>query len=450
MKRMISLLYGFVYDGQIKEHELFGDIMAEDTANSFLNDFAQTKQGNDTIFSCWARYQEAIAQGHDAVNGTIGALLENDGSLAINQTVDKFVRNSPPIEIAAYAPLKGLPDFLDLAVTLALGDAREELENIGVYHTATASPGGSGALFLAAANYADRGSKVLLRDRHWGPYDGFLAGCGLEIATYPLLGASSGLDLPALEAGLGNLAQSQSKVMSWLNDPAHNPTGLSLTSEERMSVLRAFSKAAMEHEDVGFTLLIDAAYHVYAREPHGWAETLTDALHDGMEWPANLLLTFAISLSKSHTVYGLRGGALVSIHPDNSVVERITTVMGVTGRQTWSASSRLAQYSIAKIHSDSESGAAWSDEKVRMTEILKQRRDLFIATCQKLKVPINPTHDGFFAWLEHEDPTGIVDSCALEQVYLVPLNGGVRIGLCAIPTDKIERVAVSLSNALKE
>ena len=63
-------------------------------------------------------------------------------------------------------------------MTLALGDAREELENIGVYHTATASPGGSGALFLAAANYADR-SKVLLRDRHWGPYDGFLAGCGL-------------------------------------------------------------------------------------------------------------------------------------------------------------------------------------------------------------------------------------------------------------------------------
>ena len=31
MKRMISLLYGFVYDGQIKEHELFRDIMAEDT-----------------------------------------------------------------------------------------------------------------------------------------------------------------------------------------------------------------------------------------------------------------------------------------------------------------------------------------------------------------------------------------------------------------------------------
>lgn len=427
-----------------------GLTMAGDTANSFLNDFAQTKQGNDTIFSCWARYQEAIAQGHDAVNGTIGALLENDGSLAINQTVDRFVRNSPPIEIAAYAPLKGLPEFLDLAVTLALGDARQELESIGVHHTATASPGGSGALFLAAANYADRGSKVLLRDRHWGPYDGFLAGCGLDIATYPLLNDSNGFDLAALESSLSNLAKSQSKVMSWLNDPAHNPTGLSLTAEERMAVLRAFSQAALQYEDVGFTLLIDSAYHVYAREPHGWAETLTDALHDGMEWPANLLLTFAISLSKSHTVYGLRGGALVSIHPDESAIQRITTVMGVTGRQTWSASSRLAQYSIAKIHADSESGAAWSDEKSRMTEILKNRRDLFIATCEKLQVPINPTHDGFFAWLEHNEPKAIVEACAAEQVYLVPLNGGVRIGLCAIPTDKIERVATSLSNALNE
>ena len=257
---------------------------------------AKTKQGNDTIFSCWARYQQAISDGHDAVNGTIGALLENDGSLAINQTVDRFVRNSPPIEIAAYAPLKGLPEFLDLAVTLALGDARDELESIGVHHTATAFPG-SGALYLAAANYADRGSKVLLRDRHWGPYDGFLAGCGLEIATYPLLGESAGVDIDSLKSQLNELSSSQTELCLGLMI-LHNPTGLSLTAEERMSVLRAFVDAAMSNEEVGYTLLIDAAYHLYAKEPHGWAETITDALHDGMEWPANLLITFAISLSK--------------------------------------------------------------------------------------------------------------------------------------------------------
>ena len=128
--------------------------MDEEAGAGLLNPYAQTKVGNDTIFGWWARFQEAIASGADAVNGTIGALLEDDGSLAINQVVDAAIRQAPPVEIAAYAPLKGLPAFLDLAVTLALGESRGELEEMGITTTATATPGGSGALYLAAANFA--------------------------------------------------------------------------------------------------------------------------------------------------------------------------------------------------------------------------------------------------------------------------------------------------------
>ena len=41
-----------------------------------------------------------------------------------------------------------------------------------------------------------------------------------------------------------------------------------------MSVLQAFVDAAMSNEEVGYTLLIDAAYHLYAKEPTPirWAE----------------------------------------------------------------------------------------------------------------------------------------------------------------------------------
>ena len=198
--------------------------MSESPGSSFLNVFSQTKMGSDTIFSWWARYQEAVADGHDAVNGTIGALLEDDGNLAINSIVDKAVRLAPPIEISAYAPLKGLPAFLDLSATLALGDVREELESIGIHITSTATPGGSGALYLAAANFSERGDDVLLRDRHWGPYDGFLGGCDLGITTYPLLpeaGSSNDfIDIDSMKLGLAELCAKQSKVMSWLNDLA--------------------------------------------------------------------------------------------------------------------------------------------------------------------------------------------------------------------------------------
>ena len=79
--------------------------MDPDAGAGLLNPYAQTKVGNDTIFGWWARYQDAVKEGKDAVNGTIGALLEDDGSLAINQVVDEAIRVAPAVEIAAYAPL---------------------------------------------------------------------------------------------------------------------------------------------------------------------------------------------------------------------------------------------------------------------------------------------------------------------------------------------------------
>lgn len=438
---------------QVKEERRIGCTMDHGAGAGLLNPYAQTKVGSDTIFAWWARYQEATAAGKDAVNGTIGALLEDDGNLAINSVVDKAVRNAPAVEIAAYAPLKGLPAYLDLAKTLALGEKRSELEAMGISITATASAGGSGALYLAATNFANRGDKVLLRDRYWGPYKGFLAGCELKPHTYPLLpkGASPYpyVDIEGFKRELSSLCATQDKVMMWINDPAHNPTGLSLTGDGRMAMLEAVMESASINEGVGHTLLLDAAYHLYAEEPHGWAETLHEAMSSGWPWPENLLITYALSLSKSHTMYGLRTGALVSIHPDSAITERIGTVMGVTGRQTWSAAPRVSQYTVSEMHASDEGGKAWSDERDRLQKLLTERREALIASCAALDVPLNPTHDGFFAWLEHEDPGAIAEACAQEDVYLVPLTGGVRIGICAVPLAQIPRVATALSNALK-
>ena len=38
-------------------------------------------------------------------------LLENDGTLAITDVVDKMLREAPALEFSSYAPLKGLPRF---------------------------------------------------------------------------------------------------------------------------------------------------------------------------------------------------------------------------------------------------------------------------------------------------------------------------------------------------
>ena len=292
---------------------------------NFLNAAGIGKHGNDTIFSWWAKFQDAKAAGKPAVNGTIGALLENDGNLAINKVVDAAVRNAPEQEISAYAPLAGLPAFLDLTKTLAFGDARNELEELGFNFASTASPGGSGALYLAANNFLSKGQSALLRDRHWGPYKGFLENNGLKFETWPLLPPNGSESHPyfakeEFDTMLEKLCSSQDKIMVWLNDPAHNPTGLSMTPEGRFACLESFVESALKNPDVGHTLLLDSAYSLYAEETHAWAETILESIENGMMWPENLLICVAISLSKSHTIYGLRTGAIVSMHPELSLI----------------------------------------------------------------------------------------------------------------------------------
>ncbi|NCF97195.1 MAG: aminotransferase class I/II-fold pyridoxal phosphate-dependent enzyme [Euryarchaeota archaeon] len=418
-----------------------------------LNVAGVAKQGSDTIFSWWARYQDAKAAGKDAVNGTIGALLEDDGNLAINKVVDAAVRAAPEVEISAYAPLAGLPSFLDLSKTLAFGESRTRLEELGFNFAATASPGGSGALYLAANNLLERGQSALLRDRHWGPYKGFLDNNGIDFLTWPLLPPNGHDEHPyfaadEFEQSLEELCQKQDKIMVWLNDPAHNPTGLSMGAEGRAACLSSFVTSALNNESIGHTLLIDSAYSLYADEPHAWADTILGAIESGMPWPENFLICVAISLSKSHTIYGLRTGALVCLHPEKEVTDRLSTVMSVTGRQTWSAAPRVAQYCVSEMHSSEEGGEAWSKERDRLKQLLDDRRTNLKSECEKLNVPLNPTMDGFFAWIEADDPVAVAESCAEMDVYLVPLKGGVRIGLCALSASDMPKVAKALANAM--
>lgn len=421
--------------------------------DKFLNAAGLSKAGNDTIFGWWARFQQAKSAGLPAVNGTIGALLEDNGELAINKAVDAAIRQAPEQEIAAYAPLAGLPAFLDLSKSLAFGDARDELENLGFHFSSTASPGGSGALYLSANNFLEKGQSILLRDRHWGPYKGFVENNSLKFETWPLL-PPNGNDLhpffakDEFENKLAELCAKQNKVMVWLNDPAHNPTGLSMTPKGRSACLESFVDSALNNPQVGHTLLIDSAYSLYADETHAWGDTIVESLENGLMWPDNLLFSVAVSLSKSHTIYGLRTGALVSMHPEKEVADRLDTVLCVTARQTWSATPRVSQYCVSEMHSSQEGGDAWLKERDRLKSLLDKRRNILISECEKLGVPLNPTMDGFFAWIEADDPVAIAEKCSEYGVFLVPLTGGVRIGLCALPTDSVSKVAEALSKAL--
>ena len=108
----------------------------------------------------------------------------------------------------------------------------------------------------------------------------------------------------------------------------------------------------------------------------------------------------------------------------------------------------LKGFTILCVMHSSEEGEKRGKERDRLKTLLDNRRNTLIAECEKLGVPLNPTMDGFFAWIEAEDPVAVAEKCAENGVFLVPLTGGVRIGLCALPTESVPKVAEALSKAM--
>ena len=425
-------------------------------AHMLLNPLAQSKGGDDPIFYWFTKCLAAKKSGRDVVNGTLGSLLDEAGKLAIIHTVEKQIRNQPSVELSGYAPLRGLPSFRELAIELALGSNRSTIEQAGLSIISIATPGGCGALSATAANFIDGGDKVLLRSRHWGPYKTIIEERDCKIATWPLLPETPEAGLNHLDRGgfanaLTELVQAQNRVLIWLNDPAHNPTGLSLQASERRAVLEEALEHALAFPNIGITLLIDSAYSLYAAEPYGWASTLREEVERRGDFPNNLMLCFAVSCSKSHTSYGLRTGALVCIHPDSDFITKLEDVLLHTGRGTWSAAPRVAQRAISEIHLDSELHASWRRERDAFKRLLDERRDALRRAAAAHNLILNPTHDGYFAFLECRRNQEVCEIAAQNHdVFLVPLNGGVRIGVCAIPAEQMERVAAALADALAQ
>ncbi len=416
----------------------------ETLENTFLPDESRVKKGSDNIFAWYGRYQQAKALGEPAINGTVGSLLENDGSLAINSVVNETLRVQSDFDISSYAPLSGLPEFNSLASELAIGPRLASLRDLGLHTSAVATPGGTGALYLSARTMLAVGDTILLRSLHWGPYDTLASECGLQVRHWPILPEGEAphpkVDLQTLEIELDAIASSQDRVLSWLNDPAHNPTGLSLDGDGRELVLDAFINCARRHPKVGITLFLDTAYAVYAEEPYGWSETIHTKF-SWVEWPENLLICWAFSASKSHTFYGMRCGSIVFLHPSEDYVSRLAEICSVTGRGTWSLAPRLPQATLLDIHRDEEKAAAWAAERDRLMALLSSRRAHFNRLIEAAGIPLMPSNDGYFAFLPCDDPLSIAEKAAESHFYAVPMTGGIRIGICSIATHDIDRAA---------
>ncbi len=404
----------------------------------------QGRPSDDPIFALNKEATARRQKGEAIVNATVGALLEDDGKLAILPTAARAVHEVPAVEWATYAPIAGTPEFLR-AVIEDLFAKEPELRATAV---AAATPGGTGALRHAIANFLEPGQSLLTTSWFWGPYQTLCDESDRKLETFAMFGppgegqGAGALDVGALDAACGRLLASQKRVLVFLNDPCHNPTGYSMTDDEWRAVAERLAARAAEGP---LTLLVDCAYFLYGArsEARAFMRHLRPLVAKG----ATLL--FAWSASKSFTHYGLRVGALVACVGDAAERAAVESALSYSSRGTWSNCNRGGLAAITRLLVDPEMVRACDGERDRLKALLHARVETFNRYAHEKKLRYPRYEGGFFVTVFDEKAREKAESMRGKGVYVVPQvlkdgSGALRVALCSVAERDIARLVEAL------
>ena len=384
---------------------------------------------DDPIFALNAEAQGRRAAGESILNATVGVLLDEAGQLVVLETVMDLWRGLGAMDVAPYAPIAGDPAFLKALV-------RRHWPLLDTAGAACATPGGSGALSLSLRNFLERGQTLLTTAPFWGPYATMAAENGMGLATAPWPAVGQALDLAAWDTALGRLMKTQGRVMLWLNDPCHNPSGRSLSATDRAGLIGLLRDASTQGP---VTLLLDLAYLDYTREPEAVAAALKDYAALGAE--GRVLVGASMSLSKSMTLYGARGGALAFPWCDDPALQAALTQ---SCRGTWSNCARAPQALLLRLAQDGKAQARLAEEHRHWSEVLSARALALDAALEAEAMAALHWQGGFFVTAPAADPEAACEGLKAHGVFTVPLPEGLRVGLCGLRADEAPRFARAL------
>lgn len=397
----------------------------------------QGRPADDPIFALNKEATQRRQRGEPIVNATVGVLLDDDGKLAILPTAARAVHDVPAVEWATYAPIAGTPEFLRAVIDDLFG-GEPELKRTAV---AVATPGGSGALRHAIANFLEPGQALLTTSWFWGPYRTLCDETERKLETFEMFAQGGGLGVAALDVALARLLATQGRALVVLNDPCQNPTGYSMTDDDWRAVVERVSARA---SDGPVTLLVDCAYFLYgARDPRAFLRHLRPLVD-------RVTLLLAWSASKSFTHYGLRVGALVACVGDDAERPMVESALCYSCRGTWSNCNRGGLVAITRLLGDAEMARACAAEREDLKRLLLARVDAFNRHAQERGLRYPRYEGGFFVTVFDERPREKAEAMRARGVYVVPQvgssgDGALRVALSSVAERDVAKLVEALA-----
>lgn len=395
----------------------------------------------DKIFGINKRAKEmSAAVGADKViNATIGSLLDDNGNLAVLSSVVDVLKNLTPTDYADYAPIAGTPDFIAAVQKATFGSYTPK-----VFTEVVATPGGTGAIRNTIQNYSKRGDQILTSDWHWGPYSTIAQDLERTITTYTLFDDQNNFNIISFESKVNELLSKQDGIVIVINTPANNPTGYTLSLEDWDKVIGCI-KDATKNGQKKATILVDVAYIDFAGEE----EEYRKFFRKFENLPANILVIVGFSMSKTFTMYGMRGGAMICMTSEKEIADEFKTVCSFSSRGTWSNCTRASMVALSNIYADGALLEKVAAERAGYRNMLMQRGKAFQEAAKEAGLDMLPFDAGFFVTVPCKNSDAVGDELQKSGIFIVPIGKGLRVSVASIPEEKCRFLPAKILEAIQ-
>jgi aromatic-amino-acid transaminase len=261
-----------------------------------------------------------------------------------------------------YIGSHGSPAYGEAVLPMVLGDGSPVLE--AGRASATQSPGGTGALRLAADFIAKElpGRDIWVSDPTWPNHLGIFPAAGLTLNKYPYVDAENRLDFDGM---LGALKQIPEGDVVLLHACCHNPTGFDLSREQWQQVLEVIRER-------GLLPLVDFAYQ-------GFGEGLDEDAYGVRLLAENLdEVIITSSCSKNFGIYCERTGCLIMVAKNAEQMENVRSQVAIVARENYSNPPAHGGAIVSEILHSAELAATWREELTEMRDRINTLRRDFV------------------------------------------------------------------------
>ena len=376
----------------------------------------------------------------NTINGTLGTFYYDDEKFKAYETVKKVMNSLEDVDYYSYSPTSGGALFEESVIKWVFKSSVskvKETTNI----KAVAVAGGTGSLLLSMLEIMEPGEGILIADLCWAPYITMCEVNNFEAVRYSMFNDELKFNLVEFKQKCLEMLTHQDSVNVLINDPCNNPTGYSLTMDEFNEIMKFFDSLNRP-----VNILYDTAYADYCSDQQ---EVL-----DKLEMLANLnnkITTFiCFSASKTFCSYGVRLGAQLIMSKNSEIVDTLYKRSCILCRTHWSNVSKAGISMFNRLVNSEELKEEFYKELYFCKSQLDNRIKTFMEEAKECGLAVYACNGGFFTSVPTTDPSFVYDRLREQDIFLVPLEGAIRVALCSIPIHQVKGLAKILKDVIDQ